>query len=241
MQGHSAPPATSTTHQLVAQPRKVRLSFRKRSTDVEKAAHQICRFATTSRPGPDMCRRRRRRDPRRVWGCHGGGCGVSPLLACRVGARRVHVTADVRVERPERRGSAAYRETWGCRGRGSGGSAVAAAGAVRCRGGAIGGGVVCCRWRAMGGLGGGGRASAGVRIERSGRRGSVARRETHERRGRGVGARAAAAAGVVTMRARRAARARVESERCEGCGRRCRPSSTGRHGLCGSGITCCQG
>ena len=36
MQGHSAPPATSTTHQLAAQPRKVRLSFRKRSTDVEK-------------------------------------------------------------------------------------------------------------------------------------------------------------------------------------------------------------
>ena len=47
MQGHSAPPATSTTHQLAAQPRKVRLSFRKRSTDVEKAAHQFWRFATT--------------------------------------------------------------------------------------------------------------------------------------------------------------------------------------------------
>ena len=47
MQGHSAPPATSTTHQLAAQPRKVRLSFRKRSTDVEKAGHQFWRFATT--------------------------------------------------------------------------------------------------------------------------------------------------------------------------------------------------
>ena len=48
MQGHSAPPATSTTHQLAAQPRKVRLSFRKRSTDVEKGAHQFWRFATTA-------------------------------------------------------------------------------------------------------------------------------------------------------------------------------------------------
>ena len=49
MQGHSAPPATSTTHQLVAQPRKrkVRLSFRKRSIDVEKGAHCVWRFATT--------------------------------------------------------------------------------------------------------------------------------------------------------------------------------------------------
>ena len=47
MQGHSAPPATSTTHQLAAQPRKVRLSFRKRSTDVEKAGQHDWRFATT--------------------------------------------------------------------------------------------------------------------------------------------------------------------------------------------------
>ena len=45
MQGHSAPPATSTTHQLAAQPRKVRLSFRKRSTDVEKAGQHDLRFA----------------------------------------------------------------------------------------------------------------------------------------------------------------------------------------------------
>ena len=47
MQRHSAPPATSTTHQLVAEPRKVRLSFRKRSTDVEKAGQHDWRFATT--------------------------------------------------------------------------------------------------------------------------------------------------------------------------------------------------
>ena len=31
-----------------------------------------------------------------------GGCGVLPLLVCHVGPRRVRVTADVRVERPER-------------------------------------------------------------------------------------------------------------------------------------------
>ena len=48
MQGHSAPPATSTTHQLVAQPRKVRLSFRERSTGVENGAHRDWRFATTA-------------------------------------------------------------------------------------------------------------------------------------------------------------------------------------------------
>ena len=39
--GHSAPPATSTAHQLVAQSRKARNSFRKRSTDVEKGATHI--------------------------------------------------------------------------------------------------------------------------------------------------------------------------------------------------------
>ena len=39
--------ATSTTHQLAAQPRKVRLSFRKRSTDAEKAGQHDRRFATT--------------------------------------------------------------------------------------------------------------------------------------------------------------------------------------------------
>ena len=62
-----------------------------------------------------------------------------PLLVCHVGPRRVCVTADVRVERPERRGSVVCRETWGGRGRGLGGSVVAATGAVawgRCWGGA---------------------------------------------------------------------------------------------------------
>ena len=53
-----------------------------------------------------------------------------PLLARRVGARRVRATADVCVEWPERRRGAARRKTWGRRGQGSGGSAVAAAGAV---------------------------------------------------------------------------------------------------------------
>ena len=52
MQGHSAPPATSTTHQLAAQPRKVRLSFRKRSPDVEKAVQYDWRFATTASASP---------------------------------------------------------------------------------------------------------------------------------------------------------------------------------------------
>ena len=51
MQGHSAPPATSTTHQLVAQPRKVWVSFQKQSTDVKKGAKimfLLWRFATTA-------------------------------------------------------------------------------------------------------------------------------------------------------------------------------------------------
>ena len=55
MPGHSAPPATSTTHKLVAQPRKVRFSFRKRSTDVEKAAQNGWRFATTGHPTTGRC------------------------------------------------------------------------------------------------------------------------------------------------------------------------------------------
>ena len=55
MQGHSAPPATSTTHQLAAQPRKVRLSFRKRSTDVEEKAVQYdWRFATTDKTAAEL-------------------------------------------------------------------------------------------------------------------------------------------------------------------------------------------
>ena len=50
MQGHSAaPPATSTSHQLVAQPRKARLSFRKRSPGVEKAVQYDWRFAAPLR------------------------------------------------------------------------------------------------------------------------------------------------------------------------------------------------
>ena len=52
--------------------------------------------------------------------------------------------------------------------------------------------------------------SAGARIGWPERRGSVVHRETHERRGPGVGAYVATAAGAVTMRARRAVCARVE-------------------------------
>ena len=86
------------------------------------------------------------------------------------------------------------------------------------------------------------RMSAGVRIGWPERRGSVVRREAHERRGRGVGAHVAtAAAGVVTMRARRAVCARVEFGRCEGCRRRCRPNNTGRRGLCRLGTMRRQG
>ena len=51
-------------------------------------------------------------------------------LVCHVGARRVRVIADVRVEWPERRGSAACREMWERLGRSLGVSAVAAAGVV---------------------------------------------------------------------------------------------------------------
>ena len=97
-------------------------------------------------------------------------------LVCHVGARRVRVIADVRVERPERRGSATCREMWERRGRGLGASAAAAAGVVA--------------WeRYWGGRGvlplacheGGRRVrvSAGVRVEWPERRGSVVRRETH--------------------------------------------------------------
>ena len=86
-----------------------------------------------------------------------------------------------------------------------------------------------------------GRVSAGARIGWPERRGSVIRRDTHERRGRGVGAHVATAAGVVTMRARRAVRARVEFGRCEGCRRRCRPNNTGQRGLCRPGTMRRQG
>ena len=69
---------------------------------------------------------------RRVELPRGGGCGVLPLLARRVGARWVRATAGAcGVERSERKGSAACRGTWGCRGQeDSGGSAVVAAGVV---------------------------------------------------------------------------------------------------------------
>ena len=74
-------------------------------------------------------------------------------LVCHVGARRVRVIADVRVEWPERRGSAACHEMWERRGRSFVVSAVAATGVVAWD--RYWGGVVCCRWRAMWGLGGG--------------------------------------------------------------------------------------
>ena len=77
-----------------------------------------------------------------------------PLLVCHVGARRVRVIADVRVEWPERRGSVACRDTWERLGRNSWGQRCRCR--PRCRVGApLGRGVVCCRWRAMRGLGGG--------------------------------------------------------------------------------------
>ena len=53
-----------------------------------------------------------------------------PLSVCRVGARWVHVAADVHVKRPESRRSAACQKTWEYGGPGSGGCAVAAAGVV---------------------------------------------------------------------------------------------------------------
>ena len=55
-----------------------------------------------------------------------------------------------------------------------------------------------------------GRASANARSEKTERRGSVARRETQERRGQGLGVQAAAIVGVTAPRARWAVRARVE-------------------------------
>ena len=83
---------------------------------------------------------------------------------------------------------------------------------------------------------GGGRrgdASAGVRIGRPERRGIVVRCEAHERRGLGVGAHIAAAAGVALTRVHRDVRARVKSRRRKRCTRRRRPSLAERRGLCG--------
>ena len=124
------------------------------------------------RPEPDPCHRRRGRGqevgrlapssqrgpcPRgemsvqRVGVLLGGGRGVLPLV-CHVGLRRVRVSADVRVEWPDptadRRGSAVCREMCGSTGAGAWGPALplpARGDAGAARGGAIGGGVVCCR------------------------------------------------------------------------------------------------
>ena len=100
----------------------------------------------------------------------------------------------------------------------------------------------CCYWGAGGVVppachGGArrGRLSAGVRSEQPERGGSVARRETHQRLGQGMGVRAVATTSVITTRAHRTTSVRVESERCEGCRRRARPSSTERRGACGLG------
>ena len=68
------------------------------------------------------------------------------------------------------------------------------------RGGAIGGGVVYCRWGATEGLGGAARALQCVPDGSRGG-GGVARRDASGRRGRGVEGRVAVAVGVVTVRA----------------------------------------
>ena len=144
-------------------------------------------------------------------------CGVLPLVR-HVGARRVRVSADVRVEWPERRGSVACREMWERRGRGLVAGAAAAVGVVawgRYWGGRgvlppachVGAKQVC--------------VSADVRVEWPERRGSVVCREMRERRGWCLGAGVAAAAGVVALRSRRAAYARIEFERFGGWRRRC--------------------
>ena len=85
-----------------------------------------------------------------------------------------------------------------------------------------------------------GQVSAGARHDHPERRGSVARRETQERRGRGLGVQAAATAGVIALRARWAVRARVEYG-CEGSRRRVQPRSTERRGLFGTSTSRRQG
>ena len=85
-----------------------------------------------------------------------------PLLARRVGVRRVRATADVCVEWPERRRGAARRKTRGRRGQGSRGIAVVAADAVAQGRYWEGRGVMPL---ACHGGAGRGRASADVRIE----------------------------------------------------------------------------
>ena len=79
-----------------------------------------------------------------------------------------------------------------------------------------------------------GDVSAGVRIGWPERRGSAVRREMHERRGLGVGAHVATAAGVArSMRVYRDVRACAKSGGRKRCTRRRRPSLAERHGLCG--------
>ena len=75
--------------------------------------------------------------------------------------------------------------------------------------------------------------SAGMRIGWPERRGSATRREMHERRGLGVGAHVATAAGIALTRAHRDVRARLRSGRRSRCIRRRRPSLAERRGLCG--------
>ena len=77
-----------------------------------------------------------------------------PLLVRRVGARRARAAADVCDEWPERRGGVLLAEGRGDVGARARGAALSLSPALS-RGGAIGWGAVCCRWRAMGGLGGG--------------------------------------------------------------------------------------
>ena len=77
-----------------------------------------------------------------------------------------------------------------------------------------------------------GNASAGVRTGRPERRGTVVRREAHERRGLGVGAHVATAAGAILMRAHRDVRARVKSKGRKRCSRRRRLSLAEWRGLC---------
>ena len=74
--------------------------------------------------------------------------------------------------------------------------------------------------------------NAGMRIGWPERRGSVVRREAHERQGLGVGAHVATAAGAILMRAHRDVRARVKSKGRKRCSRRRRLSLAEWRGLC---------
>ena len=88
-----------------------------------------------------------------------------------------------------------------------------------------------------------GRVCAGARSEqpgRRGRRGSVARHETQERRGLGLGVGVAATVGVIALRARWAVRTRA-GYGCEGSRLHCRPRSTERRSLLGTSTSRRQG